>query len=145
MKGPKRCELGTLPGTLGVAGEQKGGGDARSHRYQTMCVASVDVKTAFDVARLGTVQGDGSAWLLLEEMKDQEGKASFESCETEFSRCIRQGSVEAPILGMKLARYIAHRGGKVESSWSGTVAWRRRGQRVPDQQHCVGRQLLHHE
>ena len=36
---------------------------------------------------------------LLEEMKDVRGSGSFEHCETEFrySRCIRQGSVEASV------------------------------------------------
>ena len=45
---------------------------------------------------------------LLEEMKDLRGIASFEGCKTEvrYSTCIRQGSVEAPILWEKLAKYV---------------------------------------
>ena len=38
----------------------------------------------------------------------REGSAYFETCETEFrfSRCIRQGSVEAPPVIRKVAKYV---------------------------------------
>ena len=69
-------------------------------------MASLDVKTAFDVAKpsvvskiltLSGVHGHLTA-AMLAEMQDVRGSASFEKSETEFrySRCIRQGSVEAP-------------------------------------------------
>ena len=68
-------------------------------RYNTAFMESLDVKTAFDVAkplvvskiltRTG-VHGPLTA-ALLAEMQDVRGSASFENCETEFrySRCIR--------------------------------------------------------
>ena len=44
----------------------------------------------------------------VEEMKDLKEMARFESCETAFrySSCVRQGSVEAPTLWMKLVTRI---------------------------------------
>ena len=71
-------------------------------------MASLDVKTAFDVAKpsvvsriltLTGVHGHPTA-AVLAEMQDVRGSASFENSETEFrySRCIRQGGVEAPVL-----------------------------------------------
>ena len=45
---------------------------------------------------------------LLEEMKDVRGSACCENCETEFrfSRCIRQGGVEAPVLWGRVTKYV---------------------------------------
>ena len=72
-----------------------------------MCVASLDVKTAFDVAKpsvvskihslIGTLSHVVAA--LLAEMQDAKASARFENCETEFrySKHIRQGGVEAPV------------------------------------------------
>ena len=70
---------------------------------------SLDVKTAFDVAKpsvvskiltLTGVHGNLTA-ALLAEMQDVRGSATFKNCETEFrySQFIRQGGVEAPVLG----------------------------------------------
>ena len=76
-------------------------------RYHTAFTASLDVKTAFDVARpavvskiltLTGVHGHLTA-ALLAEMQNVRGSASFENSETEFryTRCIRQGVVKAPV------------------------------------------------
>ena len=75
-------------------------------KYKTMYLASFEVKTAFDVAKPEMVaeileETTGVlGWIipaLPDEMKDLKEMVSFESCETEFmySRCTRQGSVEA--------------------------------------------------
>ena len=75
-------------------------------RCKTAFMASV--KTAFDVAKpsvvskvlsLTGVHGHVVA-ALLAEMQDVQGSACLEDCQTEFrySRCIRQGGVEAPVL-----------------------------------------------
>ena len=77
------------------------------YRYNSAFMASLDVKTAFDVAKpsvawriftLTGVHGHLTA-ALLAEMEDVRGFACFENSETEFrySRCIRQGGVEAPV------------------------------------------------
>ena len=75
-----------------------------AYKYK-MYLASLDVKTAFDVVKPGVIaeilkETGGHEWMsaaLLEEMKNLKGKA-FKSCETEcrYSRCIRQGSAEVP-------------------------------------------------
>ena len=67
-------------------------------------MASLDVRTAFDVARWSVVSRvltymgahEHVVAALLEEMKDVRGSACFENSETEFrdSRCVRQGSVD---------------------------------------------------
>ena len=77
-------------------------------RYKTMYMASLDVKTAFDVARPSVVSKilsligthDHVVAALLAEMQNVKGSACFENCETEFrsSKSIRQGEVEAPVL-----------------------------------------------
>ena len=108
---------------LGIAAEIQGDGGARmnmcrflvknflqwewvmhrAHRYRTMYLASLDIKTAFDVAKPGTLaemlkerrvhqwiiatQTVMHGWIiaaLLGEMNGLTGKASFESCDTEF-------------------------------------------------------------
>ena len=80
-----------------------------AHRYKTWYLASLDVKTAFDVAKPGFVaelqaETGVHGWIiaaLLEETKDLKGMAVFEPCETEFRKsvCITQASLEAPTLG----------------------------------------------
>ena len=91
-------------------------------------MASLDVKTAFDVARpavvseiltLTGVHGHLTA-ALLAAMHDVRGSASFEKCKTEFrySRCIRQGGVEAPVLWGRIAKYVL---------WKAEEKWRAKG------------------
>ena len=74
------------------------------------------MKTAFDVAKpsvvskiltLTGVHGHLTA-ALLAEMQDVRGSASFENSETEFrySRCFRQGGVEAPMPWGRVAQYV---------------------------------------
>ena len=77
-----------------------------SENRTTMCVASVDIKTVFDVARptpiannMGVQEVHG--WITAassREMAGLEGQATFEdvhgSCQ--FARCLRQQSAEAP-------------------------------------------------
>ena len=97
-------------------------------RYITAFIASLDVMTAFDVASLALVSkiltltgvpGHLTA-ALLAEMQDVRGSASFENCETEFrySRCIRQGGVEAPVLWGCIANYVF---------WKAEEKWRAKG------------------
>ena len=97
-------------------------------KYKTMYMASLDVKTAFDVAKpsvvsqilslIGTHGHVVSA--LLPEMQDMKGSAWFENCETEFrySKCIRQGGVEAPVLWRRVAKYVL---------WKAEERWKARG------------------
>ena len=73
-------------------------------RYNTAFLACLDVKTAFDVAKPSVeskilTHGHRTA-ALLAEMQDVRGSASFENSVTglRYSRCIRQGGVEAPVL-----------------------------------------------
>ena len=74
-------------------------------------------KTNFDVAKppavskiltLTGVHGHLTV-ALLAEMQDVRGSASFEDSETEFrySRCIRQGGVEAPVLWERCSQVCA--------------------------------------
>ena len=90
--------------------------EPRKYRYNTLYIASLDVKTAFDVARPAVVSkiltligthGHVVA-AILAEMQDLKGSASFENCETEFrySKCIRQGGVEAPVLWGRIAKFV---------------------------------------
>ena len=53
---------------------------------------------------------------LLAEMQDVKGSACFENCETEFrySKCTRQGGVEAPVLWGRVAKYVLR---KAEERW----------------------------
>ena len=91
-------------------------------------VASLDVKTAFDVAKPSVVSRILSstgvhghvAAALLAEMQDVQGLVCFANCETEFrcSKCIRQGGVEAPVLWGRVAKYV---------SWTAEVKWKTRG------------------
>ena len=76
-----------------------------------MYLASMVIKTAFDVARpkhIAKIMGDQDVhgWItaaLLREMAGLEGLATFEAVASTFpfTRCIRQGSVEAPRLWLK--------------------------------------------
>ena len=100
-----------------------------------MYMASLDVKTAFGVDRpsvvskiLSLIRTHGHVVAaLLAEMQDVKGSACFEHCETEFrySKCIRQGGVEAPVLWGRVATYVLW---KVEEKWKsqrmGTLVWR---------------------
>ena len=59
---------------------------------------------------------------LLAEMQDVRGSASFENSETEFrySRCIRQGGVEAPVLWGRVAKDVLW---KAEEKWKAKGWW----------------------
>ena len=85
---------------------------------QTMFMASLDIKTAFDEERPRHISKimeshDIHGWLiaaLLREMSGLEEKAMFECVESSFTfdRCLRQGSVEAPWLcHMRAAQLLA--------------------------------------
>ena len=103
-------------------------------RKDLVCMASLDVKTAFDVAKPSVVSKILSligthghvVAALLAEMQDVQGSACFENCETEFrySKCIRQGGVEAPVLWVRVAKYVLWKG---EERWKarrmGIVIW----------------------
>ena len=53
-------------------------------------------------------------------MQDVRVSANFENCETEFgySRCIRQGGVETPVLWGRIAKYVL---------WKAEEKWRTKG------------------
>ena len=82
----------------------------------TMCLASFDIKTAFDEAKPKHVAHildchDTNGWLIaafLREMSGLEGNAMFECVESSFifNRCLRQGSMEAPRLWQKMVTLI---------------------------------------
>ena len=95
-----------------------------------MYMASVDIKMAFDVARPSVVSKIPSligthghvVAALLAKMQDVNGSAYFETCETEFrySKCIRQGGMEAPVLGGRVAKYVLWKAEeKFKDSWWG--------------------------
>ena len=101
-------------------------------RYNTAIMASLDVKTAFDVARstvvskiltLIGVHGHLTA-APLAEMRDVRESASFENSETEvrYSRCIRQGGVEAPVLWGRVAKDVL---------WKAEKKWKIKGWELP--------------
>ena len=58
--------------------------------------------------------------------QDVRGSARFESCETEFrySRCVRQGGVEAPVLWGRIAKYVL---------WKAEETWRAKGWDYPSE------------
>ena len=97
-------------------------------KYKTMFMASLDVKTAFDVAKplvvskiLSLIGAHGHVVAaLLAEMQDVKGSACLENCETEFrySKCIRQGGLEAPVLWGRVAKYVL---------WKAEEKWKARG------------------
>ena len=119
----------------------------------TIYLASMDIKTAFDVARpkhiAQIMEGhDVRGWIiaaLFREMAGLEGQATFECVDSKFSfaRRIRQWSVEAPRLWLKMARQIP---GNVEPEWAGKgmgVILDLGGQRSSSNtQLYVGRQIL---
>ena len=87
-----------------------------SEKRPTMHLASMVIKTAFDVARpkhIVKIMGDQDVhgWIraaFLREMASLERLATFEAVENTFpfTRCIRQGSVEAPRLWLEMAMHI---------------------------------------
>ena len=92
-------------------------------------MASLDVKTALDVAKpslvskiltLTGVHGHLTE-ALLAEMQDVWGSARFENRETEFrySKCIRQGGVEAPVPWGRVAKYVPLEGEKWKAKGCG--------------------------
>ena len=78
----------------------------RSLRFPTMYVSSMDIRTAFVVAKPQHIAKDleelhgGPIAALLGEIDDLDGEANLENMESTFpfTKCIRQGSVEAPRL-----------------------------------------------
>ena len=72
----------------------------------TMCLASSDIKTAFDEARPRheakiMESHDTHGWLiaaLLREMAGLEGKFECVESNVSLTRCLRQGNIEAPRL-----------------------------------------------
>ena len=99
--------------------------------HNTALMASLGVKTAFDVAKpfrvskivtLTRVHGHLTV-ALLAEIQDVRGSASFQNIETDFScsRCIRQGGVEAPVLWGRVAKYVL---------WKAEEKWRARSWRL---------------
>ena len=125
----RRHQLPALPSdvvaeALGVAGEQEFRDEAGQLVRPTMYVAGMDIKTAFDEARpwhFGLNVEDHKTHgriisALLREMADLEGHAMFESVESQFlfDRFLRQGSVEAPRLWLKMAMQIL---ANVEEGW----------------------------
>ena len=92
-------------------------------------MASLDVKTAFDVTKPSVVSkiltvtgvhGHLTA-ALLAEMQEVRGSACFEKSETEvrYRESIRQGGLEAPVLRGRVAEYF------------GKVKWKANGWRLP--------------
>ena len=96
------------------------------------------------IQSLTGVHGHVAAALLV-EMQDVQGSACFENCETEFrySRCIRQGRVEAPVLwGARGQIRVKESRGKVEGQRMETSLRRGQRQRVRAAGHDVGGHLL---
>ena len=87
-----------------------------------MYVASMDIKTAFDVPKniaqllLEQHMHDWLIAALLREMAGHEGEAAIENVESKFPlpKCIRQGSVEAPRLWLEMALQVLW---NVEKGW----------------------------
>ena len=100
---------------LEMAGRHKEGLLAWQRERPTMYIASMDIKTAFDVRRaehIANILGGQEAhgWIAaapLRGMKGLKGHADFENVESKFhfARCIRQGGVNAPTLWLKLAQH----------------------------------------
>ena len=83
----------------------------RSENRPTMYTGSMDIKTASDHIAKCLVEQDTYGWItaaMLSGMEGLEGHATFEDVERRFNltRRIRQGSVEAPTLWLKLAKHI---------------------------------------
>ena len=109
------------------------------YRYNTAFVASLDVKTSFDVAKPSVV----SRILSLTGVHDH--AAAVENGETNLrcSRCIRQGALEAPVLWRACGqiRGVESRG-KVQGQRMGSYLRRRIRLPVGAAGHDVGGQLL---
>ena len=130
-----------LQNLLGVAGGQKKMRHGSAIR-PTMHLASMDIKTAFDVARTKHIartmeDHDVHGWIvagLFREIAGLEGWATFDCMESKFSfaRCTRQGSVDAPRLWLTMTMQIL---GNVEPEWA---------KKESQMQLYVGRQLLDH-
>ena len=122
-------------------------------KYDAAFLASLDVRTAFDAIKpsvvsrilaLTGVHGHVSA-ALLAEMQDVQGSTCFENCETEFrySRCIRQGGLEAPVLRGRVAKQcVVESRGKMEGLRMGSCFRRGERQRKNAARYDVGGQLL---
>ena len=86
-----------------------------SENMPTMYIASMDIRTAFDVARPKSKKSGRSEppwWItavfLFRGMRGLKGQATFESVDSTFNYtwCIRQGSVEAPTLWLTWAEHL---------------------------------------
>ena len=121
----------------------------------TMFLASLDLKTAFDEARLRHVaqimeDHNTHGWIIagvLREMAGLQGQALFECVESTFSikRCVKQGSVEAPRLWQKMAMTAPGKGGRgLGEETKGRPFRFGRTKNPPDVQSHVGRQFLGH-
>ena len=123
------------------------------YRYRTAFLASLDVKTAFEVIKpsvesrnlsLSGVHGHVAA-ALLAEMQDVQGSACFENCETE----VQVLEVHPPsrsggsnVVGTRGQIRVVESRGKVEGQRIGTcLRWRAR-QRVRAAGYHVGGQLI---
>ena len=82
---------------LGMARGQEGQGNSRDGQAQCGIYVSLAVRTTFGVGKPSLV-----AQILTHAGRDDghEGSAGSENCEARlrYTRCIRQGSVEAPVL-----------------------------------------------
>ena len=77
----------------------------------------------------------------MEDMRHVRGSACFETCETEFrySKCIRQGRVEALVLRGNFVKYIVWKVGKgMEDQEVENLVWSGRRQARQAQRHDVG-------
>ena len=119
-----------------------------SEKRPTMYFTSMDSKTAFDAARpkhIAKVMGDPEVhgWMtaaLSREMTGLGDQTTFENVVStfRFSRCLRQGGVEAPRLWIKMTMRILW---NVEPEWKrrkdGTPHWHLSRTRASDLQHYV--------
>ena len=95
-----------------------------------MYIASVDIKTALDVAKpthSANIMGEQEThgWIKATSLLGKwrlAGHATFESVESKFnfSRCSRQGSVDVPTLRLKMAKQLLwNRGERIEDEADG--------------------------
>ena len=89
-----------------------------ARKYNTMYLASLNIKTTIDVARpkvTSKLLQEGELFVvMLAEMQDLREESDFESCKVNFlySRCTRQGIVEASTL-----KWVRDLLWSVEESW----------------------------
>ena len=133
--------------TLGAGGGQEEIYEAQQREETTMYLASMDIKTVFDVARPKHIVNfflrsrrsrmDYSGFL--HEVASLEGQATFEYVDSIFlfTRCLRQGSVEAPWPWVNMTMQILS---NVDPEWMKQKMGDLRGTRSSDLQHCVGGQ-----